>query len=305
VLSSNKQIRQCKEQLLESNMIIRQQHNELDTLQQQWKESEEEGEKNTEKLNEELHQTKITNQKLVKKLNDAENEMNTLRSRFTSLQQSSLKVHEFEGEVIQLRHSLGEQQRLRGELERTMESMKREAEKHKMEKTDLRQRLEQSSRQLSEMQERSEEWRGNREQLQAKVIKLQNLIDEKEKAFKELKDNLMELEDTNKCRQSDNESSINELQRELNKRSEQVMDLDCALRKHQGETAAKILQMERTLAQRQADLKMRTQEVEDLTKKYHQAQKVGQELQQLLDKTKSPDMVMEIIVVVSLLLLEC
>ena len=53
------------------------------------------------------------------------------------------------------------------------------------------------------------------------------------------------------------------------------MDLDTALRKHQAETATKTLQLERILAQRQADLKARTQEIEDLLKKYSSAQKVS------------------------------
>lgn len=53
------------------------------------------------------------------------------------------------------------------------------------------------------------------------------------------------------------------------------MELDTQLRRHQAETATKTLQLERLLAQRQADLKGRTQEVEDITKKYSEAQLVS------------------------------
>ena len=46
------------------------------------------------------------------------------------------------------------------------------------------------------------------------------------------------------------------------------------LRSHQADVTARRLQLERTLAQRQADLKARTQELEDLMTKYSDAQKV-------------------------------
>ena len=52
------------------------------------------------------------------------------------------------------------------------------------------------------------------------------------------------------------------------------MDLDSSLRKHQAETAARSLQLERTLAQRQADLRKQTQEMEELSQKYIKTCKV-------------------------------
>lgn len=55
------------------------------------------------------------------------------------------------------------------------------------------------------------------------------------------------------------------------------MDLDALLRRHQGETVTKTLQLERNLAQRQADLRQQTQEMEDLSQKYVKACKVSEE----------------------------
>ena len=52
------------------------------------------------------------------------------------------------------------------------------------------------------------------------------------------------------------------------------MDLDSSLRRHQAETAARSLQLERTLAQRQADLRKQTQEMEELSQKYIKTCKV-------------------------------
>ena len=52
------------------------------------------------------------------------------------------------------------------------------------------------------------------------------------------------------------------------------MELDSLLRSHQADTTAKRLQLERTLAQRQADLRSRTQEVEELSSKLSKALQV-------------------------------
>ena len=53
-----------------------------------------------------------------------------------------------------------------------------------------------------------------------------------------------------------------------------VLEMDGLLRNHQADTAAHRLQLERALAQRQGDLRARTQELEDITIKYTEAQKV-------------------------------
>ena len=76
------------------------------------------------------------------------------------------------------------------------------------------------------------------------------------------------------------------MQQDLAKRAEQVMELDELLRKHQAETTAKRLQLERNLAQRQADLRSKTQELEDLSRKYAQSQKVDTERETIIKRLK-------------------
>ena len=57
----------------------------------------------------------------------------------------------------------------------------------------------------------------------------------------------------------------------------QVLEMDGLLRNHQADTTARRLQLERTLAQRQLELRTRTQEVEELTVKLSEARrKVGE-----------------------------
>ena len=55
------------------------------------------------------------------------------------------------------------------------------------------------------------------------------------------------------------------------------MELQELLRKHQAKTTAKRLQLERYLAQHQPDLRTKTQELEDLSQRYGQSQKVERE----------------------------
>ena len=56
--------------------------------------------------------------------------------------------------------------------------------------------------------------------------------------------------------------------------------MDALLRNHQADTTARRLQLERTLAQRQSELKTRTHEVEDYTLKLSEARKKISELEQ-------------------------
>lgn len=56
--------------------------------------------------------------------------------------------------------------------------------------------------------------------------------------------------------------------------------MDGLLRNHQADTTARRLQLERTLAQRQSELKTRTQEVEELTVKVSEARKRVLDLEQ-------------------------
>ena len=61
--------------------------------------------------------------------------------------------------------------------------------------------------------------------------------------------------------------------------------MDGLLRTHQADTTARRLQLERTLAQRQSEVRHRTQEVEELTVKLSEAKKKATELEQELSKT--------------------
>ena len=52
------------------------------------------------------------------------------------------------------------------------------------------------------------------------------------------------------------------------------MELDSLLRTHQAETTTKRLELERTLAQRQADLHTKQQDIDELSWKHSQAMNV-------------------------------
>ena len=55
------------------------------------------------------------------------------------------------------------------------------------------------------------------------------------------------------------------------------MELQELLRKHQAKTTAKRLQLERNLAQHKHDLRTKTQELENLSQRYAQSQKIERE----------------------------
>ena len=63
--------------------------------------------------------------------------------------------------------------------------------------------------------------------------------------------------------------------------------MDGLLRNHQADTTARRLQLERTLAQRQSDLRTRTHEVEELTVKLSEARKKAGEMEGEVSKVKS------------------
>ena len=62
--------------------------------------------------------------------------------------------------------------------------------------------------------------------------------------------------------------------------------MDGLLRNHQADTTARRLQLERTLAQRQSEVRSRTQEVDELTVKLSEVRKRVSELEQELGRTK-------------------
>ena len=67
----------------------------------------------------------------------------------------------------------------------------------------------------------------------------------------------------------------------------QVLEMDGLLRSHQADTTARRLQLERSLAQRQADLRTRTQELEEVTIKYSDAQKTIEEFRKKITQLES------------------
>ena len=63
--------------------------------------------------------------------------------------------------------------------------------------------------------------------------------------------------------------------------------MDALLRNHQADTTARRLQLERTLAQRQSELRTRTHEVEELTVKLSEARKKVGEMEGEVSLVKS------------------
>ncbi len=114
---------------------------------------------------------------LLRQLESANNEIMILTQRNTVLQESTLTTRQLEGEVLQLRKSLTDQQHVRMELQQTKEEFETEVGRVKNENGIMKDRLKQSSLQLSDMQHRSEEWRNDRERITKRnkeVLLLQN-----------------------------------------------------------------------------------------------------------------------------------
>ena len=105
---------------------------------------------------------------LMRQLESANTEIMILTQRTGSLQESSLHARQLEGEVLQLRKSLSDQQNLRMGLQHAKEEFEQEMERCRNENKTMKGRLEQSSLQLSDMQRRSEEWRIDRERITKK-----------------------------------------------------------------------------------------------------------------------------------------
>lgn len=165
----SKQLGQCKDDMLADNRVIRQLQEELELYQEQLQLGNSDEKKENEKYRDQLEESETAKRKLVEKLERANEEISSLTDRLSSLQQSSLLASQLEGEVMVLRQSLAEQQKLRQEFQRGKEAMERESERLKGERTEMKKRLQQCNQQLSEMQQRSEEWRGEREKLNSKI----------------------------------------------------------------------------------------------------------------------------------------
>lgn len=165
----SKQLGQCKDDMLADNRVIRQLQEELELYQEQLQLGNSDEKKENEKYRDQLEESETAKRKLVEKLERANEEISSLTDRLSSLQQSSLLASQLEGEVMVLRQSFAEQQKLRQEFQRGKEATERESERLKGERTEMKKRLQQCNQQLSEMQQRSEEWRGEREKLTTKI----------------------------------------------------------------------------------------------------------------------------------------
>ena len=172
----SKQLGQCKDDMLADNRVIRQLQEELELYQEQLQLGNSDEKKENEKYRDQLEESETAKRKLVEKLERANEEISSLTDRLSSLQQSSLLASQLEGEVMVLRQSLAEQQKLRQEFQRGKEAMERESERLKGERNEMKKRLQQCNQQLSEMQQRSEEWRGEREKLNSKIKEVRMTI---------------------------------------------------------------------------------------------------------------------------------
>lgn len=168
------QLHECKDELIKGNHVIRQLQGELDTVTEQLRERESEGQRTIDKHRRQIEDYELTKRKLLDKLEKTNKELSTVSDRVMSLQQSSLVAHQLEGEITELRKSLAEQQKQRQETERGKEMTERQLEKVKSERNDLKTRLQQCTQQLAEMQQRSEEWRGERETLNNRLKEVIN-----------------------------------------------------------------------------------------------------------------------------------
>ena len=159
------QLQTCKDQLNDACQMIQQLTSQVEQKEDEISELKEaEDDKQTEMMAQ-LKQGSTSRETLLRQLESSNAEIMMLSQRVSALQESSIHAHQLEGEVLQLRKSLSEQQGLRINLQGASEDFERERKKIKEENKAMRDRLEKSSLQLTEMQRRSEEWRSEREKI--------------------------------------------------------------------------------------------------------------------------------------------
>ena len=134
-------------------------------------------EQKTRNLTNQIRESELARQSLLQKLEASNAEVTMLSHHISRLQESSLLSHQLEGEVMQLRQSLADQQSQRLEHQQARERCEKELNVLKTEGKQFRDRLEQSSKQLSEMQQRSEEWRKERESLNKRIKEVVSIMD--------------------------------------------------------------------------------------------------------------------------------
>ena len=164
----------CRAQLAEAGHALHRLQSQADSTHQLLTQSQHEWEKKEKQLQEQLSASELSRHSLLRKLEEANQQLVDQSQRLSGLQESSLAARQLEGEVEQLRHTLSHLQKQQNEQQRALERAEKERDRSKEEVQQLRTRLEESSQQLGEMQKRSEEWRGERERLSARAKEVAN-----------------------------------------------------------------------------------------------------------------------------------
>ena len=169
VTTLSSQVEKCRAQLAEAGHALHRLQSQSDSAHQLLMQSQHEWEKKERQLQEQLSASESSRHSLLRKLEDANQQLVDQSQHLAGLQESSLAARQLEGEVEQLRHSLSHSQKQQNEQQRALERAEKDKDRSQEEARQLRTRLEESSQQLGEMQKRSEEWRGEREKLSSRA----------------------------------------------------------------------------------------------------------------------------------------
>ena len=165
----SQQLEECRKQLQEAGRTINHLKYQLDEMHQLLQEKDGEETKKERMLKEKLKESETGRQNLLENLDRANAKLTEYSAQITTLQESALLVRRLEGEVLQLRQLLSEQQGQKSQYQSAREAAETESERLKEEYGELKKRLEQSSKQLAEMQQRSEDWRVERERSSSRI----------------------------------------------------------------------------------------------------------------------------------------
>ena len=168
----SEQLLSCKDQLNSAGQTIGHLTSIVEEREREIRELRETEDDKRAEMVSQLKQGSTGRENLLRQLESANAEILMLSQRVTGLQEGSLRTHQLEGEVGELRRALSEHQSQRMRLEQVKEEMEGELGRYRGEEERgrdegrvMKTRLEQSSQQLGDMQRRSEEWRVERERL--------------------------------------------------------------------------------------------------------------------------------------------
>ena len=155
--------------MAEAGHALHRLQSQVDSAHQLHTQSQHEWDRKEKQLQEQLSASESSRHGLLRKLEEANQQLVDQSQRLAGLQESSLAARQLEGEVEQLRHSLSHLQKQQNEEQRILERAEKDRDRSKEEVQQLRTRLEEASQQLGEMQKRSEEWRAERERLSSRA----------------------------------------------------------------------------------------------------------------------------------------